>query len=142
METLQDIYSEIIQEAGRRNASMDSARIKKIVELCQELLSSDDPDDKKIKAATKEADDTLKWLLEQGLVKTEDGIKYPAEAYAFVEDTEKPESWKLRMWEDIDKKITKAQRDLMVKSYREGNVTAEMFTKITGEEPPERKREE
>lgn len=38
------------------------------------------------------------------------------------------------------KKITKAQRDLLVKSYHEGNIGAEMFTKLTGEEAPERGR--
>jgi len=109
MEALQAKYSEIIQEAGRRNASLDSSRIKKIVELCQELLSSEEPDESKLKKAAKEADSTLKWLLEQTLTKIEDGIKYPAAAFAFVADAEKPTSWKLRMWEDLDKKITKSQ---------------------------------
>jgi hypothetical protein len=120
MESLRTTYADIIQEAGRRNASLDSARIKKIVELCQELLSSEDPGDKKIKATTKEADSTLKWLLEQGLVKTEGGIKYPAEAYAFVEDKEKPESWKLRMWEDLDKKTTKTQLNKLAAALSPG----------------------
>ena len=38
------------------------------------------------------------------------------------------------------KKITKAQRDLLVKSFNEGNISADMFTKLTGEEAPERGR--
>ncbi|GAG61056.1 unnamed protein product [marine sediment metagenome] len=33
MESLQTTYSELIQEAGKRNALMDAARVKKIVEL-------------------------------------------------------------------------------------------------------------
>ncbi len=41
LESLRETYSEIIQEAGRRNASLDSTRIKKIVEICQELLSTE-----------------------------------------------------------------------------------------------------
>jgi len=51
MESLQAKYSEIVQEAGRRNATLDSSRIKKIVELCQELLSSDLPDGELAKKA-------------------------------------------------------------------------------------------
>ena len=41
-ETLQAKYSQIIQEAGKRNSSADADRIKKIQALCQELLSSED----------------------------------------------------------------------------------------------------
>jgi len=74
MESLQKTYSEIIQEAGRRNASLDSGRIKKIIELCQELLSSEEPDVSKLKKAVKEAGATLKWLKEQAVMKTEDGV--------------------------------------------------------------------
>jgi len=109
MESLRETYSEIIQEAGKRNAVLDSARIKKIVELCQELLSSEEPEEKKTKEALKEATSVLTWLKEQAAVKTEEGVKYPAEAFAYVKDAEKPSDWKLRMWEDLDKKVTKAQ---------------------------------
>ena len=42
MPNLRDTYAELIQEYGRRNASSDAGRIKKIVALCQELLSSED----------------------------------------------------------------------------------------------------
>jgi cation transport regulator len=106
---LQSKYSEIIQEAGRRNAAQDAARIKKIVELCQELLSSEEPEESKTKEALKEADKVLAWLKEQKAMKTEDGVQYPAEAYAYVPDSEKPSTWKLRLWEDPQKKITLVQ---------------------------------
>ena len=109
MEALQVVYAEIIQEAGKRNASQDSGRIKKIMELCQELLSSDDMDITKLKKAVKEATSTLKWLKEQAVMQTEDGVKYPSAAYAYVPDVEKSSTWKLRVWEDLDKKVTKAQ---------------------------------
>ncbi len=89
MEALQAIYSEILQEAGRRNASLDSGRIKKIVALCQELLSSDEPEEKKAKEALNEATLTLKWLKEQAAMKTEHGIQFPSQAYAYVPDIEK-----------------------------------------------------
>ncbi len=38
--------------------------------------------------------------------KTEDGRQFPARAYAFVPDPEKPSTWKLRVWEDPEKKVT------------------------------------
>jgi hypothetical protein len=41
--------------------------------------------------------------------KTEDGQSYPAAAYAHVPDPSKPDTWKLRLWEDPDKKETPAQ---------------------------------
>jgi len=109
MESLRTTYSEIIQEAGKRNATLDAARVKKIVELCQELLSTEEPEEKKTKEALKEADKTLVWLREQAVMKTEDGLKFPASAFAYVPDIEKASSWKLRLWEDLTKKVTKAQ---------------------------------
>jgi len=109
MESLQTAYSEIIQEAGKRNASLDAARVKKIVELCQELLSSEEPEEKKAKEALKEATAVLKMIKEQVAMKTEDGIKFPAAAFAYVPDAEKSTTWKLRLWEDPTKKATRAQ---------------------------------
>lgn len=42
-------------------------------------------------------------------MKTEGGEQYPAEAFAYVPDPEKPSTWKLRLWEDPSKKETVAQ---------------------------------
>ncbi len=110
LESLQTAYSDIIQEAGRRNASLDSGRIKKIYELCKELLSSEvEPDEKIVKEAVKEANKTLKWLREQAVVKTEDGVQFPVIAYAYVPNIEESSTWKLRLWEDLEKKVTRAQ---------------------------------
>lgn len=41
--------------------------------------------------------------------KTENGMEFPAEAYAYVPDASSPSSWKLRLWESPDKKATAAQ---------------------------------
>jgi len=109
MESLQSTYSEIIQEAGRRNATLDSTRIRKILTLCQELLSDEEPDEKKTKEVLKEAESILAWVKEQAAMKTEDGVKFPAAAYAYVPDAEKSSTWKLRLWEDPDKKVTRTQ---------------------------------
>jgi len=109
MESLQSAYSEIIQEAGRRNADLDSVRIKQIVALCQELLSSEEPEEKKTKEVLKEANSVLVWIKEQAAMKTEDGVKYPASAFAYTPEADKPSGWKLRLWEDPTKKVTRAQ---------------------------------
>lgn len=41
--------------------------------------------------------------------KTESGIAFPAAAYALVPDAADPTGWKIRLWEDLDKKATAAQ---------------------------------
>jgi hypothetical protein len=111
-ESLQSRYSEIIQEAGKRNAAADAGRLKKIIEMCQELLSDDfdiTVNPKKMTEALTEADSILVWLKEQAIVKTEDGVKYLAEAFAYAPDKENSAEWKLRLWEDPTKKITRMQ---------------------------------
>ena len=110
IEALRNTYQEIIQEAGKRNASLDAARIKKIVELCQELLSSEgEVDVKVIKKVTKEAAEVLTLIKEQPAMKTEDGQKFPSGAYVYVPDMDKPSGWQLRIWETPDLKATKKQ---------------------------------
>lgn len=42
-------------------------------------------------------------------MKTEGGIQYPKEAFLYVPDSAKPSTWKLRIWETPEKKITRAQ---------------------------------
>jgi hypothetical protein len=106
---LQAKYAEIIQEQGRRNTSTDVPRIKKIVELCQEILSLEKPDEGKLKEALVEADAVLTLIKTREAVKTEDGVQYPASAYAYVPDEDKSSEWKLRLWEDTDKKVTRIQ---------------------------------
>lgn len=41
--------------------------------------------------------------------KRENGIDFPAQAFAYVPDPDMPSSWKLRLWETIDSKETAAQ---------------------------------
>lgn len=111
---LQAKYAEIIQEYGRKNALVDAKRIHEILKLCQELLDPieeelDAEKSKKVAEAIKEADSVLAWLKEQKAMKTEDGVQFPADAYAYVPDPEKPSEWKLRLWEDPQKKVTRVQ---------------------------------
>lgn len=54
------------------------------------------------------------------IVKTEDGVEFPAEAYAYVPDAEKPSTWKLRLWEDPTKKITREQLGAAAAAFSPG----------------------
>lgn len=42
-------------------------------------------------------------------VKVESGVGFPAEAYAYVPDPSNPRTWKVRLWEDLDLRVTKVQ---------------------------------
>ncbi|MBT9131138.1 MAG: hypothetical protein DDT41_01440 [candidate division WS2 bacterium] len=76
-----------------------------------DLLSREEmeTEEGKVVETLKEAESVLTWLKEQKMMKTEDGVKYPAEAYAYVPDKEKLTTWKLRLWEDLEKKVTRVQ---------------------------------
>ena len=108
IESLRAKYADIIQEAGKRNKAED-AKVKAFITGCTALLSDDSPQDAKIGASVKEADEILTWLKEQASFKTEDGVQFPADAYAYCPDKEKPSEWKLRIWEDPEKKVTRVQ---------------------------------
>ena len=41
--------------------------------------------------------------------KREDGQDFPAEAFAYVPDPESPSTWKLRLWDSLDERETRAQ---------------------------------
>lgn len=53
-------------------------------------------------------------------MKTEDGVEFPAEAFAYVPDPEKPSTWKLRLWEDPEKKVTARQVGMAVAALGAG----------------------
>lgn len=52
--------------------------------------------------------------------KTEDGVKFPAEAYAYVPDPESPSTWKLRLWEDLEQKETARQVGMAIAALGPG----------------------
>jgi len=57
----------------------------------------------------KEATSVLDWLKLQEATKTEDGEDYPSSAFAYVPDIEESSTWKLRLWENLDKRVTPKQ---------------------------------
>ncbi len=60
--------------------------------------------------------------------KLEDGVAYPRSAYAYVPDPSKPETWKLRLWESIDKGITKGQLNKASVSLSPGGLNGDKVT--------------
>ena len=128
VESLQKVYAEIIQETGKRNALLDSGRIKKILALCQELLSSEGEDEKKVQEALTEATAVLDLLKAQEAMKPEDGKLYPSAAYAYVPDPKEADGWKLRLWEDPEKKTTKAQLGKVAAALSPGGLSGKKVT--------------
>ena len=63
--------------------------------------------------------ETGKKLAEKPM-KTEDGVQFPAEAYAYVPDPQKPSTWKLRLWEDPSKKETPKQVGAAIAAFSPG----------------------
>jgi len=97
-ESLRKAYAELLQEAGKRNAGLDSKRIKQIVSLCQELLSSEFDEDK-VKEALTEVNSCIEWAKTQSPAKVIEGYNYPSSAFAYTPDTDDPDTWKLRLFE-------------------------------------------
>lgn len=52
-----------------------------------------------------------------GKTKTENGISFPASAFAYVPDPNVPSTWKLRLWEDLSKKETPHQVGAAVAAF-------------------------
>lgn len=52
--------------------------------------------------------------------KTENGMEFPAEAYAYVPDPEKPSTWKLRLWEDPQQRETPRQVGMAIAALGPG----------------------
>lgn len=47
--------------------------------------------------------------MQKAPMKTEGGKEYPAEAFAYAPDSESPSTWKLRLWENPQDKVTATQ---------------------------------
>lgn len=114
---LTQVYDMIVKEAAARLMPEDTARIQSIMAMCQELLGEDIiPDqpmqpeiENKFAVAQSEAEKVLGILQDREIGKTEDGEMYPASAFAYVPDATVPSGWKLRLWEDATKKVTRTQ---------------------------------
>lgn len=53
-------------------------------------------------------------------MKTEGGVQFPSAAYAYVPDAETPSTWKLRLWETPEKKVTAKQVGMAIAALGAG----------------------
>jgi len=53
-------------------------------------------------------------------IKTEDGLEYPAAAYAYTPDKDTPSGWKLRLWETPELEETRRQVGMAVAALGPG----------------------
>jgi len=55
-------------------------------------------------------------------MKTEGGVEFPAAAYAYVPEPDKPSTWKLRLWETPELKMTAKQVGLACAAFSAGGL--------------------
>jgi cation transport regulator len=103
------LLPDLVREAGQRAGGSHDSRVQKALSSMQEVLAAKSPDGKAVESALAAGQAAMRWLTEQVLVKVDGGQEYPASAYAYVPDPEKPSDWKLRMWENPQQKVTRKQ---------------------------------
>jgi len=106
-EALRDLHGKIIHEIRQRATGDDMNAIEKVLTSCSE--SFDATDKKRIAVIGKEAEDILTLLRSKPLVKSNftTDTQYPIEAFAYIGESDNPDTWELRLWEDD--KVTEAQ---------------------------------
>lgn len=67
------------------------------------------------------------------VTKSEDGEEFPKEAYLYVPDPEKPSTWKLKIWEDLSKKVTRAQLGRAAAAFSPGGFRGQKVQLPSGE---------
>lgn len=97
-DSFHDLYGVLLKEYGRRNAAADEVRVKRIIELANELLTSGEENTEEKANVTKQVKEAIASLQEQPIVKFEGQTPYPAEAYAYAPGDD-PAEWKLRIRE-------------------------------------------
>ena len=97
-EALQARHADLIQESARHDLDISNT-----VALASKALAGNGD----VVAALEEVDAAMGKLLESPVVKIEEGVKYPAEAFAYAPDRSNPAGWLLRMREGSTS--TKAQ---------------------------------
>lgn len=72
-------------------------------------------------------------------IKTEDGLEYPAQAFAYAPDKDTPSGWKLRLWETPELKETRRQVGMAIAALGPGGFRGNRV-KIPGDDLPGVKR--
>lgn len=66
-------------------------------------------------------------------MKTDGGVEYPKEAYLYVPDATKPSTWKLRIWETPDLKVTRRQLGRAAAAFSAGGFRGQKVELPSGE---------
>ncbi len=118
IESLRAAYAELVQTVGERGVNPED--IKDTSGACAEILALDEAGEEELHNASQRIKDTMEWVKAQEATKTEDGQSYPAAAFAYTPDLDKPSGWKLRLWEDPEKKVTKKQLGAAAAAFSSG----------------------
>jgi hypothetical protein len=108
-ESVKQRYADLVREAGERSVTLESEKVKDVMEHCQSLMDEESPAEAKAKKVLRETEAAIEWVKAQEATKLDDGLRFPAEAYVYVPDSDRPSTWKLRVWENPEKKVTKKQ---------------------------------
>jgi hypothetical protein len=106
VEAIGVIIDEMTTLAGERE---DVTEARASLDALLELSDSEDLTEEHAKPIMEAAAVIIAKLKEAPASKIEDGMTYPAAAFAYAPDTSTPQGWMLRMWEDPTKKVTKTQ---------------------------------
>lgn len=105
-ESVEAKIDEIVEAASAREEKYNSSGI---TDKLLELLEVEELTEATAAPVLVEADVLIAKLSEAAPAKTEDGVAFPKAAYAYAPDPEKSTTWKLRLWEDLEKKVTRVQ---------------------------------
>lgn len=100
LEALRAVYADVIQRIGDLGIDAGADDVKPVLEACTKLFEVEGPATEAVGEAQANASALLKTLESRGAMLEADGQKFPAEAYAYAPDAQKPGAWKLRMWAD------------------------------------------
>uniref|UniRef100_A0A6M3L3M5 Uncharacterized protein n=1 Tax=viral metagenome TaxID=1070528 RepID=A0A6M3L3M5_9ZZZZ len=106
---IESVESKIEQLTTLQSEREDNNEVRESLDNLLNLLEKEDVAEETAGPLLKQADKVILKLTEAPMMKTEDGEQYPASAFAYVPEPDKPSTWKLRLWEDPTKKITRAQ---------------------------------
>ena len=111
-ESIQAKVDELITESAARDVPAElDAKVKALIdESSGEKLEEN---------FIERVDEVLVPLKEAATVKTDDGAKFPASAFAYAPDPEKPSTWRLRLAEK-GKGVTRKQLDRAAARFSEG----------------------
>ena len=119
IESLRTAYTELVQTVGERGIA-DANEFIEVSHQCMLILEAETPDLLAAVDALEAVETAMEWVKAQEATKTEDGQSYPSSAFAYVPDADKPSGWKLRLWEDPEKKVTRKQLGAAAAAFSSG----------------------